>query len=325
MEGLPLVVALLIYFIPTIVGCRKRTAGSIFVLNLLLGWTLIGWAIALKWALTREEQKPEATPDFDQDRRLDPDDASAYFGRGNAYADTRHRDPDQSQSESMDTSRDTYTTMVSDADVERIVDFVMHELNLDLDDRLGDEYGYDDPVLICLDAVLAIQRRYKQFVVPRIARFQQECPHIRSLSDLKQLIERYGHRRFGEQVWNYRYLPRIQTLELLVNWFLAYQQKHGFADDLEAMRYWAQQPYREPLSAYGVRGIGIATTQYLRMLAGADTVKPDVRIHQAIEDALGRSVEDAEAISIIEAAARRLGVGAVTLDHAIWKFYSGNA
>ena len=105
--------------------CRKRTAGSIFVLNLLLGWTLIGWAIALKWALTREEQKPEATPDFDQDRRLDPDDASAYFGRGNAYADTRHRDPDQSQSESMDTSRDTYTTMVSDADVERIVDFVM--------------------------------------------------------------------------------------------------------------------------------------------------------------------------------------------------------
>ena len=436
MEGLPLVVALLIYFIPTIVGCRKRNAGSIFVLNLLLGWTLIGWAIALKWALTHEEQKPEATPDFDQDRRLDPDDASAYINRGSAYMDrgeydrairdfdqaiklapnlaiaylgrgiayrnrgeydraiqdfdqilqldlnyaeaylsrgmvyadrgeydrarsdfyetlalgfdratveaalaqlpetlispsaptldTRYRDPDQARSESIDTSRDTYTTMVSDADVECIVDFVMRELNLDLDDRLGDEYGYDDPVLICLDAVLAIQHRYKQFVVPRIALFQQEYPHVRSLSDLKQLIERYGHRRFGEQVWNYRYLPRIQTLELLVNWFLAYQQKHGFGDDLEAMRYWAQQPYKEPLSAYGVRGIGIATTQYLRMLAGADTVKPDARIHQAVEDALGRSVTDEEAISLIEEAARRLGVGATTLDHVIWKFYSGN-
>ena len=184
MEGLPLVVALLIYFIPTIVGCRKRNAGSIFVLNLLLGWTLIGWVIALMWALTHEEQKPEATPDFDQDRRLDPDDASTYmpqgdydrairdfdqalqidpndasthFGRGNAYVDTRYRDPDQAQSESMDISRDTYTIMVSDADVERIVHFVVHELNLDLDDRLGDEYGYDDPVLICLDAVLAIR------------------------------------------------------------------------------------------------------------------------------------------------------------------------
>ena len=378
MDGLPLVVVLLIYFIPTIVGYRKRNAGAIFALNLLLGWTLIGWIIALMWALTYEEQKPEATPDFDQDYRLDPDDASTplgqgdyeratqdfdqvryldpdddstympqgdydrairdfdqalqidpndastYFGRGNAYADTRYRDPDQAQSESMDTSRNTYTTMVSGADVERIAHFVVHELNLDLDDRLGDEYGYDNPVLICLDAVLAIQRRYKQFVVPRISRFQQEYPHIRSLSDLKQLIERYGHRRFGEQVWNYRYLPRIQTLELLVNWFLAYQQKHGFADDLEAIRYWAQQPYQEPLSAYGVRGIGIATTQYLRMLTGADTVKPDVRIHQAIEDALGRSVENEEAISLIEEAARRLGVGATTLDHAIWKFYSGN-
>ena len=349
MEGLPLVVALLIYFIRTIVGCRKRDAGSIFVLNLLLGWTLIGWAIALKWALTHEEQKPEEAPDFDQDRYLNPDDASTSLAQGDYeqaiqdFDQVRYLDPDdastympqgdydrairdfdQARSESIDTSRDAYTTMISDADVERIVDFVVHELNLDLDDRLGDEYGYDDPVLICLDAVLAVQRRYKQFVVPRIARFQQEYPHVRSLSDLKQLIECYGHRRFGEQVWNYRYLPRIQTLELLVNWFLAYQQKHGFADDLEAMRYWAQQPYKEPLSAYGVRGIGIATTQYLRMLAGADTVKPDVRIHQAIEDALGRSVENEEAISLIEEAVRRLGVGATTLDHAIWKVYSGN-
>ena len=194
-----------------------------------------------------------------------------------------------------------------------------------MDDRLGDEYGYDDPVLICLDAVLAIQRRYKQFVVPRIARFQQECPHIRSLSDLKQLIERYGHRRFGEQVWNYRYLPRIQTLELLVNWFLAYQQKHGFADDLEAMRYWAQQPYREPAQC-------LRSTRNRHRNDAVPTDAGRCRHREAgcpypsaIEDALGRSVEDAEAISIIEAAARRLGVGAVTLDHAIWKFYSGNA
>lgn len=234
MDGLPLVVALFIYFIPTIVGCRRTDAGSIFVLNLLLGWTLIGWAIALKWALTHEEQKPEAAPDFDQDHHLDPDDASTSLPQGDYeraiqdFDQVRYLDPDdastympqgdydrairdldQAQPESMDTSKNKYTTMASDADVERIFDFVVHELNLDLDDRLGDEYGYDDPVLICLDAVLAIQHRYKQFVVPRIARFQQEHPHIRSLSDLKQLIESYGHRRFGEQVWNYRCLPRV--------------------------------------------------------------------------------------------------------------------
>lgn len=109
-----------------------------------------------------------------------------------------------------------------------------------------------------------------------------------------------------------------------MNWFLAYQRKHGFADDLEAMRYWAQQPYKEPLSAYGVRGIGIATTQYLRMLAGANTTKPDRHIRQAIKDALGRWVEDEEAIFLIEAVAQRLDMRATNLDHAIWKLYSGD-
>jgi hypothetical protein len=42
------------YFIPAIVaGARKHhNAGAIFMLNLLLGWTLIGWVGALVWACT---------------------------------------------------------------------------------------------------------------------------------------------------------------------------------------------------------------------------------------------------------------------------------
>jgi uncharacterized membrane protein YqaE (UPF0057 family) len=41
-----------VYFLPTIVGHSKRNAGAIFVLNLLLGWTVIGWIVALIWAFT---------------------------------------------------------------------------------------------------------------------------------------------------------------------------------------------------------------------------------------------------------------------------------
>ena len=45
-----------IYFLPTIAALArgKRNAGAIFALNLLLGWTLAGWIIALVWALTRD-------------------------------------------------------------------------------------------------------------------------------------------------------------------------------------------------------------------------------------------------------------------------------
>lgn len=45
---------LLFYFGPTFVaaGREHRNAEAIFVLNLLLGWTLIGWVAALVWSLT---------------------------------------------------------------------------------------------------------------------------------------------------------------------------------------------------------------------------------------------------------------------------------
>ena len=44
----------LIYFAPTLLALvrHKRNTLSIFLLNLFLGWTLIGWIIALVWAST---------------------------------------------------------------------------------------------------------------------------------------------------------------------------------------------------------------------------------------------------------------------------------
>jgi hypothetical protein len=42
---------LLLYFLPTLVGRDKQDASGIFLLNLFLGWTVIGWVIALIWAV----------------------------------------------------------------------------------------------------------------------------------------------------------------------------------------------------------------------------------------------------------------------------------
>ncbi|MGC2333655.1 MAG: superinfection immunity protein [Candidatus Acidiferrales bacterium] len=49
---------LLAYFLPSIIGHQKRSFAGIFVLNLLLGWTVIGWIVALIWACTDEERGP---------------------------------------------------------------------------------------------------------------------------------------------------------------------------------------------------------------------------------------------------------------------------
>lgn len=51
-----LLVILGVYFLPTIVAGRHRNSSAIFILNLLLGWTFVGWVIALVWAFTKPDQ-----------------------------------------------------------------------------------------------------------------------------------------------------------------------------------------------------------------------------------------------------------------------------
>ena len=43
------------YFVPTLVAyCREHhNAGAIFFVNLLFGWTIIGWVIALLWSCSQ--------------------------------------------------------------------------------------------------------------------------------------------------------------------------------------------------------------------------------------------------------------------------------
>jgi hypothetical protein len=44
------------YFLPTIIAAirSKRDLLAIFLLNLFLGWSVIGWIIALIWAATHD-------------------------------------------------------------------------------------------------------------------------------------------------------------------------------------------------------------------------------------------------------------------------------
>jgi T4 superinfection immunity protein len=50
---LGLVVAFGLYFLPSIVAARRRVPnlGSVLVINFFLGWTLVGWVVALAMAV----------------------------------------------------------------------------------------------------------------------------------------------------------------------------------------------------------------------------------------------------------------------------------
>jgi threonine/homoserine/homoserine lactone efflux protein len=53
-----LALAVLLYFAPTITAHRRRhpQREAIFATNFLLGWTFLGWCVALIWALTQPRQ-----------------------------------------------------------------------------------------------------------------------------------------------------------------------------------------------------------------------------------------------------------------------------
>ncbi|MGG5506757.1 MULTISPECIES: superinfection immunity protein [unclassified Myroides] len=56
MEIILIILMLGAYFLPSILGYSKGNFVAIFALNLLLGWTLIGWVIALVWSLSEDRQ-----------------------------------------------------------------------------------------------------------------------------------------------------------------------------------------------------------------------------------------------------------------------------
>jgi hypothetical protein len=43
-----------LYFLPAAAAWNKSHFSSVFVLNLFLGWTLVGWVVALAWGLKKE-------------------------------------------------------------------------------------------------------------------------------------------------------------------------------------------------------------------------------------------------------------------------------
>lgn len=55
-------IVLFCYFIPTLVAAIRghQQALAIFVLNLLLGWSGLGWVLALIWACTAVHKQPSA-------------------------------------------------------------------------------------------------------------------------------------------------------------------------------------------------------------------------------------------------------------------------
>lgn len=175
-----------------------------------------------------------------------------------------------------------------------------------------------------IDCVLSLNRNYNKFVVPRLDRFTARYPDIVSVRDLCSLLDRAGPpERFVADALDYRDPRRACILDAVAKYLL--REVVGSADaaaECGVLAVWAAAASPLDHTKTHIHGFALAGFQYLRMLFGANTCKPDVHICNFVERAVGRRMAPAAVCSLIEDVARAEQLNARDLDIAIWTYMS---
>ena len=177
-----------------------------------------------------------------------------------------------------------------------------------------------EPAVRVLDCVLSLNRNYDAFSVPRLERFEQQYPDIRTISELQRLLATYQSADlFLASVLNYRHAQRGIMLEAVVAWLSAVSGNGSYAEQLANLQAWAESARPSYSTGLRIRRFGLKGFQYLRMLFGANTTVPDVHVRRWVVGCIAREVTDVKALQLLEHAAREAGVSLRDFDSAIWE------
>ena len=180
--------------------------------------------------------------------------------------------------------------------------------------------AWETPVLNVLDCVLSLNRRYDTFVLPRVRRFRDTHPDVRWLSEFRGILDTYPSLRdFSKVELDYDDAARALVLSQVVDFLLDVQRDFPGPTETERLRAWAIDARPGDYAFTGIKGFGVAGFQYLRMLFGANTAKPDVHIRRFVEEAIGRASNDLEALFLLQRAAARLRFNLLDVDASVWE------
>ena len=136
-------------------------------------------------------------------------------------------------------------------------------------------------VLMVVDAAFtSIGLNYFTAVVPKVEEFNKRFVESGKIKNLRDLV--------GADVDELRVVWRNLRSWLAAKGVAAYLATQG-GDDRAALRSWAQKAnvdewWADPIGR--VKGVGLVTFQYLRMMGGVDTVMPDKIVKRVINEIL---------------------------------------
>lgn len=162
-----------------------------------------------------------------------------------------------------------------------------------------------------IDCVLSLNRDYDNIVVPRVQRFEQDHPEVDSVAALQVMMRSCASpHEFLREHLRYNHAKRAVILMAVVDYLTT----------VGDIREWARTADPAGYKQVGIKGFAIAGWQYLRMLFGANTVKPDIYIKRYVEQVTGEPIgASVKLIKLFEEASQLAGLRAIDVDNAIWE------
>jgi hypothetical protein len=191
---------------------------------------------------------------------------------------------------------------------------------------LKTERWHGNIVLMVVDAAFtSIGLNYFQSVVPKVEKFRLEfveSGRIRRLEDLAAASDNEL-----EKIW--RNKRSWQVAKAVVSYLARIKQDKGL-NDREAFIYWAKNARldgwgKDPVGE--IKGVGINSFQYLRMMGGVDTVMPDKIVKRVIGEILAKAdmempSTDIDFVRLMENMAPEVGYRAIELCWMTWMIQS---
>ena len=234
-------------------------------------------------------------------------------------------------------TQNTYHRKFTDSDVTTIVSALQSLPAPPGQSRTGISAGFhiDNPALKVINCVLSLNRHYDEFVVPTLRAFKKRNPAVISLADLDNIMKsKGGAYAFFRSELGYNDSARAQVFDSVLMYLIRVQEHFPASSEPESLHNWAiavrpadyqQVPYLQGIGTRRIKGFAISGWQYLRMLFGADTCKPDRHILAFLRDTIKRNVNPLHAVEVMEITAPMAGLTVREADHRIWSKYSGDA
>ena len=183
------------------------------------------------------------------------------------------------------------------------------------------------PAVKVINSVPSLGMDYRKVVKPKLDAFRENNPDVIQVSDLANLIASYPTPiDFLNKEFNYKHKPKsimkANAINSVCEKLCGIINASPSVPEEDAIRQWALQAKPEGYRVWNIKGFKLAGFQWLRMLFGADTVKPDRHIVNFLSDTLNEKVSPLESVELIEETSAHSEFSARDIDRIIWNWKS---